>query len=167
MRYFASYMTHKAQHVTNNGFSLLETIIYVALFGILMAGILVSVYPLLAGSERNSAHAIREGESAFIIRKINISLSSATAIASPTVGSSGSELIVASSTDSFTFAQNGTSITYQENAGAVQPLNNDRVQITDFSATHTAPTNGIPRYIEYAFFANGTPTGPVRKYLSF
>ena len=164
-------MTHQEPFVINSatkrGFSLLETIIYVALFGILMAGILGSVYPLLTGSERTSARVIREGESAFIIRKINTVLSSATAVTTPTAGNSGGTLVVASSTDSFTFAQSGTSITYRENGGTILPLTNDRVLIMNFSATHTAPTNGIPRYVEYTFIANGTTTGPVRKYLSF
>ena len=59
-------------------------------------------------------------------------------------------------------------ITLEKNAsGDAVPLNAQRVQFENFSATQVAPTGGAPRYIDISFTANGKAVGPIRYYLHF
>ena len=65
------------------GFTILETIMYIALFSLLMTGILVTVYELLAGGAQNRESVAIQEEGTFINRKIGWALSGATAISVP------------------------------------------------------------------------------------
>lgn len=65
------------------GFTLLETLIYIALFGVLMTGTLVTVYELLLSSEHNKIALAIQEEGTFLQRKINWALSGATAVNVP------------------------------------------------------------------------------------
>lgn len=74
-------------HHKQSGFTLLETMIYISLFGLLMSGALVSVFSLIDGGNRNkSAIAIQE-EGTFLNRKINWALTGATGVTA--IGSTG------------------------------------------------------------------------------
>lgn len=67
----------------SHGFTLLETIIYVALFSMLMTGVLVTVYELInSGTHNRMAVAIQE-EGTFVDRKLSWALSGATAVSTP------------------------------------------------------------------------------------
>lgn len=61
----------------NRGVSLLETVIYVALFAILITGTLVSVYTIIGGSARLQAKAMVQEEGAFLVGKIDWALNGA------------------------------------------------------------------------------------------
>ena len=60
----------------NRGFTLIETIVYVALFGVLMAGILPAVYSVLQGGAQINRRATVQDEENFVFRKIGWALSS-------------------------------------------------------------------------------------------
>ncbi len=65
------------------GFTLLEVVIYIAIFSILMSGVLLTVYQLLdVGRANLSAVAVQE-EGTFVNRKISWALAGATAIDVP------------------------------------------------------------------------------------
>lgn len=68
---------------SKRGFTILETVIYIALFSILMTGILVTVYELLAGGAQNRESVAIQEEGTFINRKISWALGGATAITVP------------------------------------------------------------------------------------
>lgn len=55
----------------NRGFTLIETIIYLGLFTILMAGTLASVYAIFSSSSRNQTKALAQEEGSFLIGKID------------------------------------------------------------------------------------------------
>ncbi len=68
---------------SQKGFTILETIIYIALFSILMTGILVTVYELLAGGAQNRESVAIQEEGTFVNRKIGWALGGATALSVP------------------------------------------------------------------------------------
>ena len=69
--------------MNKRGFTLLEVVIYIALFSMLMSGVLVTVYQLLeAGRSNMSAVAVQE-EGTFVNRKISWALAGATDIEVP------------------------------------------------------------------------------------
>jgi len=62
----------------SSGFTLLETIIYCALFSVLMSGAIVTVYALLSSSEKTGEQIQIVAEATFINQKLAWALSSAT-----------------------------------------------------------------------------------------
>jgi len=67
----------KIKRNTQSGFTLIEMVIYVALFAFIMAGALVSVYGILGTSARNQVKAMVQEEGSFLQGKIDWVLSSA------------------------------------------------------------------------------------------
>ncbi len=57
--------------VTKRGFTLVEVMIYIALFGVLVGGAVVSAYQVLAGGSRNQQAVEIQQEGTFVNRKIN------------------------------------------------------------------------------------------------
>ena len=60
------------------GFTLIETLVYIALFGLIMGGVLMTVFQLLESSVALSGKTYVEGEANFVLRKISWALSSAS-----------------------------------------------------------------------------------------
>jgi hypothetical protein len=150
------------------GFTLIEAIIYVALLGVLLVGVITSAYPLLTGAERITAKITAEHEAVFILRKISWALSSASNVSSPAAGGSGSSLTVGRvGGGTVTLAYNGSTITESINGTAALPLTAARVSIKNFAVRHVAPSGGTQRYVEVEFDAGDDHIGPLRKYLHF
>jgi type II secretory pathway pseudopilin PulG len=74
---------------SGKGFSLIETIIYIALFSIIMTGAFVTAYQLLDGSGRLNAKAITAEEGNFAVKKIEWAMTNLDPSSTPTVGGSG------------------------------------------------------------------------------
>lgn len=72
-----------------SGFSLIELIIYVALFSVIMGGLLVSVFQITDSTRHNAGKVTAEEELNFISKKIEFALSDMNSINSPTSGTSG------------------------------------------------------------------------------
>ena len=67
----------------NSGFTLIEAIIYIALFALIMVGALVSIYGILGSSARNQTKAMVAEEGSFLLGKIDWALSGAESISLP------------------------------------------------------------------------------------
>lgn len=80
------------------GFTLIETIIYIALFGLLIGGAVVTSFNLLEGSSKLGGGISADAEGNFILQKINWALTGITAsssiIWSPSLGSTSTKLCV-------------------------------------------------------------------------
>ena len=164
-----------------SGFTLVETIIYIGLFALIFSGIFVSIYPIFTGAERLTKNVAAEGETAFILAKIDYALSSTmTDInGTTTTGVSGEQLIIKNGTEKFRFAGSTSStycvvplvckvLTLKTNAtGDAIPLNAQRVPIENFRVTQVLASGGAPHYIDVSFTANGKAVGPIRYYLHF
>jgi type II secretory pathway pseudopilin PulG len=168
----------------NRGFTLMETIVYIGLFGIMFTGIFVSTYPLFTSAERLTQNIAIEGESAFILSKIRYVLShavtsSAVTVTSPSPNTSADTLVIEDAGgELFHFALDTslafctplytcTMLTLSEDEGDALPLNAQRVRIENFTVYHGAPSGGAPRYLDVSFEANDVLIGPVRYYLHF
>jgi prepilin-type N-terminal cleavage/methylation domain-containing protein len=157
------------QPVSNTkGFTLIETIIYLALFSILFTGVLVSAYSFFRGAEILSRDIVRENEVAFVTRKIAVLLNSADTLIVPAVGTASSTLQFSTYDGlTHTFLIDSGKVLYATGTNARVPLNTERVVFSAFTATHTAPTGDVPRFIEYGVGADGEVVGPLRTYFTF
>jgi len=106
-----------------DGFTLLETVLYIALLAIMVGGGMVGVYNILEGSGRTLQSTYREQEAYFITRKIDAVLSEAESITEPSEGSSSDQLTVQAGGDSITVDLDGEEIRLIRN-GSPLPLNN-------------------------------------------
>ncbi len=150
------------------GFTLLETIIYLALFSILFTGILVSAHSFFRGAEILSRRILSENESAFVVRKIGVHLNSASALSSPTAGGVSSTIRFSTyDGEVHTFSIVDGMMVYASGTSPFLPLTIGRVKITSLSARHEAPSGGSPRFLEYSFVVDGETVGPVRMYFTF
>lgn len=62
------------------GFTLLEVIIYLALFALLMSGFLAASFSLIESSGKDTTHSMVEAEGDYLLAKINWALASGTPI---------------------------------------------------------------------------------------
>ena len=139
------------------GFSLLETIMYIALFGVLMSGALVAVYQLVASGEANLHKVAIQEEGLFINRKISWALSGATAVVAP-----DAKTLVITRPD--LGAQ--SPLTFREQSGVLQlaragsaPLSLTTAQLVVSSTTVTVvPAQaGVPSSVRVMYRIDGVP----------
>jgi prepilin-type N-terminal cleavage/methylation domain-containing protein len=76
------------------GFTLIEVIIYLALFTILMGGVVTMAYSIFESSERDQTKIMVQEEGDFLIAKINWALAGIESINEPYRGGIGSKLSI-------------------------------------------------------------------------
>lgn len=82
--------------MTNNrGFTLIETLVYLALFSLIIGGLVISAYGLFESSDRNQTKAMLQEEENFVMAKILWALSQAQTVCDPAANTSGATLSVA------------------------------------------------------------------------
>jgi type II secretory pathway pseudopilin PulG len=138
----------------NGGFTLIETIIYIALFSILIGGVGVSVYSIIESSGRNNMKALIQTEGDFLVAKINWSLSGARLVNEPAVGVVSQTLSVTkwdSSIGTVVITISGEDITIKRGSGPAIVLNNEDVNISDLSFVHEYEGGTNPENIKATF----------------
>ncbi|MGB4076765.1 MAG: prepilin-type N-terminal cleavage/methylation domain-containing protein [Minisyncoccia bacterium] len=158
-------MMTQTQSVINpasRGFTLIEAIVYFALLGAIITGILVSSYPLFTNTERSSAAVLRDLESALVFRSATYLLNRAVHIEAPSPGNSGSSLRIRDREgDTYELSLSGTEVMLSVNGGSALPLTASRVEITGFTVTHAIHTIAID------FNANDIVQGPYLYHVRF
>jgi len=150
------------------GFTLIEVLIYLALFAVIIGGAFSAAYGIVESSGRNQTKAMLQEEGDFLIAKINWALSGARAVSSPAVGGGGSALSVAkwdtSIGDPVVVSLAGGNLNISRGGNAAQRLNNSNLEVscphpcfTHISASG-AGTN--PESLETSFsISSRTPNG--------
>ena len=131
----------KKHFKTNRGFTLIEMLVYLALFGILMSGVVITAYGIFESGNRNSAKIMMQEEGNFLMAKIGWALSSISSINSPSVSSSSSTLsVLRVDATTIEIKQSGKDITMTR-GGITQTLNNSNVSITNLLFNYTQNTD--------------------------
>ena len=150
------------------GFTLIEVIIYLALFGILIGGAVVASFSLFESSGRNSASVMLQEEGSFILAKISATLSGTQTITLPDENQSGSTLSVvkwdAGAGNPIVINVDGDNIVLSHLSNPGVPLNNSNVSITNLNFTHTKNLGEgtKPESVTSSFTASArTPNGQV------
>lgn len=139
------------------GFTLLEVLIYIALFGVLMTGAVVSTFQLLQGGERHQARVATQEEGTFINRKINWALAGATSASV----SGGNVLSVVrpdlGSESPLVFDGSTTTMTLKRGSGSSAPLMGSGLALGNTVFVVTPASGGKPSSVHVSFEINGTP----------
>jgi type II secretory pathway component PulJ len=148
------------------GFTLIEAIIYLALFSILMGGAVVAAYGIFSSATRVGTMTMLQEESDFMLAKIEWVLSGAKAITAPAAGVTGTSLIVAkwdtTLGDPITVAKNGADLMLTLGSNPPVTLNNTNTVIWAISFNHLQDTGDgqSPEALETVLtLSSYTPTG--------
>ena len=138
------------------GVTLIETLLYIGLFGALITGVLLTVYPLLTGADRLNERVTEEGEAAFVLHKIAAALS-AEEIVSIDIPDPDLLIINRAGGDTISIRQGATSNSIElSDGGTFIPLTASRAEFTNFSASYTASTGGnMPHTVTVSFSVGG------------
>ena len=146
--------------IKNRGFTLIETIIYLALFAIIIGGGLVASYQIIQGTDAAFGHIILQGEANFLFRKINWALNGATSIITPPNSAPTADLIVnkdiAGSATQLKFTLEDKNITLERNSSGVKVLNSSNITVDSLSFKQD-PINSITTDFTLTTFQNGKP----------
>lgn len=136
------------------GFTLVEVLVYIVLFGMLMTGAVVSAYQLLQSGQRQDLGFAAQQEGTFLNRKLAWALAPATA-----VSVSGKVLTITrpdlGSASPLVFDGSGARMTLKRGSGTPQPLTTDGLVLENVSFTTTAAQAGLPPAVHAAFTLGG------------
>jgi len=151
----SSSTTFRQKVKSGAGFTLLEVLIYIVLFGMLMGGAVVAAYQLLEGGQRQGQAIVAQQEGTFLNRKLFWAISSATEV---TV--SGGNVLTITRDDlgagsPLTIDGSGARITLARGAGSPLPLTSEGLLISDVLFEVVPPAGGLPKAVHVAFSING------------
>ncbi len=148
--------------MNTRGFTLIEVIIYLALFGLLIGGAVIAAYNVFESSGRGSTHAILQQEGDFIAAKISWALSGARAIASPAITTAPCSALSSSlsvtkwdaSVGTVTIAHSGSNVTISRGGAAAVPINSSEVEVSTLSIQHCWQGGAAPESVTSKFTVN-------------
>jgi len=155
----------------NKGFTLIEIIIYIALFTLLMGTAFVTAYQLIEGSNKLNVKTAIQQEGNFVVRKINWVITNLDPSVTPIIGGS----LPCSQTlriekinfinNPVVVSRNSSNETLEIQEGlTVLPLTTNNVQVTCFQARIIPHVGTSPRGITATTTINGVDF-VVTKYL--
>lgn len=145
------------------GFTLIETILYIALFAMLMSGAVVAAYNLLEGGNRNKTAIGIQEEGTFINRKIHWALTGAS---NAVVSGGGNTLTITrpdlGAQSPLVIYGNGTTVTIARGATGLEvALNSERYPVSAPVSgplfTLVPPLDGRPASITSSYVIQGKP----------
>ena len=144
----------------NPGFTLLETVLYLALFAIVMGGSLAVAYQLSVSSGQIKQKIVVVQEGNFILQKIDWALSGVCAIDLPLPDASGPQLTVRKTQNTQTTVSTidispaGNTVELSRNGGSGVPLTSSWVSVANLRFDHTTAP-GQPDGVTASFDMNG------------
>lgn len=151
---------------THRGFTLIEAIIYLALFSILMGGATVAAYYLFDSATKIGTRTLLQEESDFVVGKIEWVLSGTKAVTAPAEGTTGSSLTVSKWDTALgnpvVVARSGSQVTLTLGSNASSILNNTNTTVERLTFTHVKGSGDglVPEAVETVITLTAyTPTG--------
>jgi type II secretory pathway pseudopilin PulG len=152
-------MNRTTYSIAVRGFTLIEAIIYIALFSILIGGAVVAMYSIFEGREHNQTKAMMQEEGDYLIGKINWAVTGSSAITSPGVNttcvSPASCALTVTKWDgsigSVDIRLSGATMTLARGVNAAVPLSNTDVFISNLSFTHFHDGDSNPEGVRASF----------------
>ena len=148
----------------NRGFTLVETLVYIALLGLIMGGVLMASYNLLEGAGKVSSSAMIQEEGNFVLRKINWALTNVQSINNPLSGYANSLSITKFDGTQIDIRLNTTNRSIEMRQVGVSQFASTTTSNVQVSALQFHHISGIPAGIEASTTINGT-VFYIKKYL--
>lgn len=121
----------------DRGFTLIETLVYLALYSIIILGALAASYSIFESSARNETITLVEEEGNYLIAKIDLALAHAASIELPSAN--GNTLLLKSFDGSeVRISNNSSRLTQQIDTKTVDTLSNSNVSVVGLMFEHTS-----------------------------
>jgi prepilin-type N-terminal cleavage/methylation domain-containing protein len=145
------------------GFTLIEVIIYIALFSVLLGTAFITAYELLESSDTLSAKNTTGEEGNFVMRKLNWALSGVSEISVP---STGTLTVIKYDGNIINFRLNSDKIEMKESASGniFIPITTSNVSVTSLQFSYIPASGGAPAGLTVRAAINGV-TFTITKYL--
>jgi prepilin-type N-terminal cleavage/methylation domain-containing protein len=143
--------------MNKHGFTLLETLIYIALFGVLMTGALVTVYELLLSFEHNGVAIAVQEEGTFIHRKLNWALSGSTGVTVPNTHTISINRPDLGTESPLVFSFSDEKVYLTRGSGVETILSGLEFNITDVAITTVPPSGTISTKVRVLYNINSIP----------
>lgn len=147
--------------ISQNGFTLIETLIYVAFFAMLVGTLLSITYQTISSTDQINKKIAIQQEGNFLLKKIDWSLTgvdlaanAGNPVAIPSSGTANQLQVYkyASGLNPIAFALNGSNMEMTA-GGVTTQLNSSNVTINNFLVNHY--TTGGKEFVEVSFNVNG------------
>ncbi len=146
------------------GFTLIETLIYIALFTLILSGGFATAYSLIEGTDHLSRRTVTLEESNFVLRKINWILNGAETIS---VSFPNTLEVTKFDGSQYEITLDGEVIKMSESGGESDvPLSTENVKVLDLDFTYISENSGAPAGVTGVININGivsTTTRYIRK----
>jgi hypothetical protein len=149
----STFFIHKASHKASRGVTLVETVVYIALLGLILTGAVVTSYQLVGSAGSLAAKNTADAEGAFVMRKLAWALSGAQTISSPSGW--GSSLSVIRYDGTVDMQLSGTAILMRENSNLFATTTTSNVKVTSLSFHYIPALDGAPAGLEASTTING------------
>ncbi len=143
---------------TQAGFTLMETLIYLALFAIVIGGGMVAVFEIIQSTDATNNKIIMQEEANFFLRKIDWSLTGATAVSVPASTSLQTTKNISGTPTQINFSLSGSNLNYQQGSGSAAVLNSSSIAVSNLSFVKTS-TAGEPDAITASFTLTSVQNG--------
>lgn len=143
------------------GFTLIETILYIALFSLLIFGLIDTSYKVLSNLDGydQTIEGLEDGN--FIIGKLDWLLSGAQAIYEPAFNSTSTALRLKNNGHMYMFESSNEEVMYQKDSMDPAPLNNLSIRVTRFVVEHGL-SNNEPAWLKVSFAIDSVPFSIVK-----
>jgi len=153
---------------TQNGFTLIEACVYLALLSFLLVGGLLATYQILAGQGQAKSRGATQDEGGFVVRKIGWAFGNLTSIITPSAGESDN-LDIMTGYGRIQICRNGTVIFIREGGlggscgdTSYTAITTTNVSVTVLTFRYLAPSGAGPEGIEASATVDGVPFDTVR-----
>ncbi len=119
------------------GLTLIETIIYIALLGILMVGAISTVYSLIESGVATTGSSTTQDEGNFVLAKISWALSQQDSVLVPSSGFSNTLTLITEDGTSVSMRKTGTVVEMRVDTGSYLPLTSLNVTVEDLGFAYT------------------------------
>jgi len=164
-------MTQSLHNKTKQGFTLIETTVYLALFSFIMGGVVVSAFQVFESTGRSQTRAMLQEEGDFLIAKIDWAVSGIQSVNAPVTPSLGtgctqSDTLSVVKWDSTigTVVVNlsGGNIVLARNGNPAKSLNNSNTTISNLAFKHCFIGGNNPESVQASFTLSArTPNGVI------
>ena len=138
------------------GITLIETLVYIALFVFLIGSGVISAFYIIDSSERNKSDLSVTTEAQFLLRKIDWALTGVTSITSPSSGNSDGTLSVnKAGVGDIVINLDSGRVELSRGGNPAESLTAERVLIENLSFNHVPEQGTKPAAVEVSYTANG------------
>lgn len=149
------------------GFTLIESLIYLALFTLIIGGGMVATYQIVESTNAGANHILLQEEADFLMRKVHWALTGITAVGVGPNTLSTTKIISGTSVQIIITAD-GTNVTLQRPPVAAVALNSSSISASNLTFANIPQANGKPQGVNASFTLTTVQNGrPATQNFSF